>query len=1620
MTKYADNYAGIRQAQAEERAHRSDLGTRHFTLDALNGSWVAQLRSRITQGLMKHGGLRLMQRIAPVVRLGPYHFVTRHADIVAALHRPDVFGVPFGPEMEEMAGPPVFALGDDAQTHAAQMAILRDPWAAIDPVTHVRPVVRRVTEALLEDSGGQIDMARDVFMRVTAEACLKTFGIAALSAENFAAFSAACSSLIFADPSGTPAVRRQAMIGAKRICDLLDASIDAYAKLSADERADPAQAGFLQGLMDQVARQGDGGPVWEQSDKDTVRVILFGVITGFVPTTALAAGKILDQMRRKPDQFHQALRCAARAEASPDDPQARLALRDILFEIARFNPSLFPGQFRLRKEAGDTHGLPEALRGIKPGAVVILATAQALHDPRVVKHPNRFMPGEGFLAKDGTALPDLSFGLGMHHCLGHEMAHEIITEAFQIILSRPGIAFLPERPKFYGPYLGRLRMRFDMVEGHAAQSTIVAPVPLKEGVDIEALRAVLAGMQEDTSDLKQGLEGTGIVHFASLNLVNLGAETRLDARPTHLLAEFNTDGMPRDALARLAQRIDAPCSTVLPFLKDAQGGFIAAVRAHLLHPDTKPWGTIGVNFNGTEHMPVRQIEEEKNLYDWAEAQVRQRAAEGTTDPADLVADIRKQMQDDPAKAALLYRPSHRYPRFSRHKDFPFSGFIAKYAGLGLKPLAVFALLALVLPVGLVAFGIVSLLQAADVYVSLWMVPLLLGLTVAGGVLAWLRRVETRETPDDRYAPHDHVAAVQAMEDLPGYAQNHITSVSALKPGLLRRLTTALAFHIIKYMKILWFRPGFVTDFATIHYARWYCPKGSQKLIFQGNYDGSWESYLEDFITKVHRGQTMAWNNCVGFPRSRWFFLDGAQDGDRFKRWVRRQQVQTQVWYSRFPQLTTGMIRTNALVRDGLARALTHDEYRAWANLFYTAPRPADAIETDQVQTLLFNGLGRHPLMTARVLRFDTGQGGKRLIAQLLQEARNAETPGAPWDARLSFGDAYPDYPAHFIALSSGGLSLLGFPDTPHDGRATLPHAFASGMAARARVLGDAGTPADPARWRWSDGAAHALLLSYARDPSEQAATDDTLTVMFEQYGIAVDSIVRADLQRRGLAHSDGFGTRDGISQPIMRHTQAFAKGKAAPDDVVGAGEFILGYPDSRGYLPLAITVPADTPAAQGLSAVERPVTDLVPRFGRLHLGDQRDFGRGGSFLAVRQILHNDKALKDFVAAKARGLEARHLPQKGIADAIREDMQADIRIRQGDHMPGDKDIVLGDMQRGQMDQSPYGDVPMGPDARQIWMEQWITAKIIGRWADGSSLARNPSVSRSLRNRARYHAVVRRYVGLRLKALQAATDQRPATDGHLVALQQFLDRTRTPRGSGRLGVHGGLSMDETIWTAQGWAAFNDALSELEHEVGPLGIPRDLLRPVIPDNDFRHGEDDPLGLYCPIGSHIRRANPRDSFRPGHEITLQINNRHRLLRRGRTYSSAFDTPQDAGLVDAGWVRRDTETVPPVEQEEGTFFMCFNANIERQFEFVQQTWINAEGFHGGRHGPDPLITPKQKGDTFIIPGSEESLALDMCPMSRAEGEGVAQPAPVDFTRTVAGGYFFMPSKQALAYLSQL
>jgi len=61
-----------------------------------------------------------------------------------------------------------------------------------------------------------------------------------------------------------------------------------------------------------------------------------------------------------------------------------------------------------------------------------------------------------------------------------------------------------------------------------------------------------------------------------------------------------------------------------------------------------------------------------------------------------------------------------------------------------------------------------------------------------------------------------------------------------------------------------------------------------------------------------------------------------------------------------------------------------------------------------------------------------------------------------------------------------------------------------------------------------------------------------------------------------------------------------------------------------------------------------------------------------------------------------------------------------------------------------------------------------------------------------------------------------------------------------------------------------------------------------PFPKDENFRFGRDDPQGLACPLGAHIRRANPRDQLDPDDKTEMKITNRHRIIRRGRAYVEA------------------------------------------------------------------------------------------------------------------------------------
>jgi Dyp-type peroxidase family len=151
---------------------------------------------------------------------------------------------------------------------------------------------------------------------------------------------------------------------------------------------------------------------------------------------------------------------------------------------------------------------------------------------------------------------------------------------------------------------------------------------------------------------------------------------------------------------------------------------------------------------------------------------------------------------------------------------------------------------------------------------------------------------------------------------------------------------------------------------------------------------------------------------------------------------------------------------------------------------------------------------------------------------------------------------------------------------------------------------------------------------------------------------------------------------------------------------------------------------------------------------------------------------------------------------------------------------------------------------------------------------------------------------------------------------------------------------------------------------------------------NNDFLFDQGDANGHRCPIGSHIRRANPRDALK----LSPQLTSRHRMIRRGITYGPVL-----------------AEGAPEDHEERGLHFMCCVANLRRQFEFVQAQWLNGGNiFHlgddrdamGGCHDGTRKMTVQGEPPRFL-------------------------PAIPEFVTTRGGEYFFKPGVSAMRWLSQ-
>lgn len=206
--------------------------------------------------------------------------------------------------------------------------------------------------------------------------------------------------------------------------------------------------------------------------------------------------------------------------------------------------------------------------------------------------------------------------------------------------------------------------------------------------------------------------------------------------------------------------------------------------------------------------------------------------------------------------------------------------------------------------------------------------------------------------------------------------------------------------------------------------------------------------------------------------------------------------------------------------------------------------------------------------------------------------------------------------------------------------------------------------------------------------------------------------------------------------------------------------------------------------------------------------------------------------------------------------------------------------------------------------------------------------------------------------------------------------------------------------------------DPLLPIQDEPIPGTDPR-----TVKQNQFTY-QSDPAGARCPFGAHTRRANPRNSDfperRPGvlrklmimlgfgpkgfyDDLTSPVRF-HRILRRGREYGPEL-SPEQA-----------LQPPPAAEPARGLNFICLNANISRQFEFLQNAWIASSKFAGLTRESDPLL-----GNRRSLPGCPVTASFTVPGSNGLPHRVSALPR---FVTVRGGAYFFLPSLRALRYFA--
>jgi hypothetical protein len=123
-------------------------------------------------------------------------------------------------------------------------------------------------------------------------------------------------------------------------------------------------------------------------------------------------------------------------------------------------------------------------------------------------------------------------------------------------------------------------------------------------------------------------------------------------------------------------------------------------------------------------------------------------------------------------------------------------------------------------------------------------------------------------------------------------QNQLTLITVIDPAKVDRVRAVMA--AIDSFAARLSPPGSLIGISTIHFVRWMIIDNGRRLMMVSDYDGSWESYIDEFAEMILSGLDAIWETSFGYPP------DGARDLPAFKQFLRDHQVPSEIFFSAYP------------------------------------------------------------------------------------------------------------------------------------------------------------------------------------------------------------------------------------------------------------------------------------------------------------------------------------------------------------------------------------------------------------------------------------------------------------------------------------------------------------------------------------------------------------------------------------------------------------------------------------------------------------------------------------------------------------------------------------------------